>query len=966
MAKILIVDDEKGIRKTLGEFLRNDGHDVEEAEDAEIALQVIKARAVDVVVTDIVLPRLTGIELLRRIHAIAPEVQVVMMTGEPTLETAAESLRLGAANYLFKPITKAEILRAATNAEKLKSLHDTRKRLEAENRAHQENLERLIEERTRQLVASEARAQESSGFNQAALDALTAHICILAEDGSILMLNQAWSDSDATDTPLRIKAGVGANYFQLWEVSDGMASQAEQVIRGLRAVAAGQLPEFSLEYSCHSPKVQRWFGLRATRFAGAQPVRIVVAHENITERKREETIREALLSLGNGLGSATSAAEVARSIFAAADKLWQWDAGALDLAWAGTELAQSVLCLDIVEGKRREVTPTRARGVPTPRMRRIMMCGAELISRKSKESPTTDCIPFGDGDRLSESIMCVPISRRGTPIGVLSIQSYTADVFTPEDLQRLQVLADYCGAALERIHTDEQLRKLARAVEQCPVSIVITDSRGSIEFVNPKFTRVTGYTSAEAMGKNPRILKSDAVPTEDYRQLWETITAGKEWRGEFHNKRKDGTLYWEAASISAIRDASGAITHFVAVKEDITEKKQMEANFLRAQRLEGIGALASGIAHDLNNILAPVLMLGPLLRDNVVDPDSRSMLETIEGCAKRGADIIKQLLTFARGTTGTRVPLPAGHILREMVKIIRETFPRDIEPKMESPKNLWLLLGDATQVHQAMMNLCVNARDAMPDGGTLTLSARNINVNEELAARTPEARPGPYVCLMVSDTGTGIAPENLGRIFDPFFTTKEIGSGTGLGLATVMGIARGHQGFVQVASQWGKGTTFELYFPAAPQPENVAFPKLPMPPPNGQGELILVVDDERSVCESVRRTLEAHGYQVLSAAQGGEALTVYGERRAKIRAVITDMMMPVMSGPTLIVALKRLNPQLIILGMTGLPEQTNVKGLDRLALSGLLVKPFRGEDLLYALNQALRPGGAAPPTTAEE
>ena len=290
MANILIVDDEKGIRRTLGEFLHDAGHEVVESEDADIALQVLKTRDIDVVVTDIILPRVTGVELLRRIHASAPHVQVVVMTGEPTLATATESLRLGATDYLVKPITKAAILKVVANAAKLKSLDDTRRRLEGENRAHQENLERLVEERTRQLAASEARAQELSGFNQAALDALTAHICILAEEGTILAVNRAWRDFATANPPLSATTGVGGNYLQVCgAIHNGMAAaEAQQVVRGLRAVAGGELSEFSFEYPCHSPETQRWFELRATRFEGSGPVRIVVAHENITARKRAE------------------------------------------------------------------------------------------------------------------------------------------------------------------------------------------------------------------------------------------------------------------------------------------------------------------------------------------------------------------------------------------------------------------------------------------------------------------------------------------------------------------------------------------------------------------------------------------------------------------------------------------------------------------------------------------------------
>jgi CheY-like chemotaxis protein len=339
------------------------------------------------------------------------------------------------------------------------------------------------------------------------------------------------------------------------------------------------------------------------------------------------------------------------------------------------------------------------------------------------------------------------------------------------------------------------------------------------------------------------------------------------------------------------------------------------------------------------------------------------MLGTMETCAQRGADIIKQLLTFARGKPGARVPLPAQHLLREMDKIIRETFPRNIQPRLNAPKDLWPVLGDATQIHQALMNLCVNARDAMPDGGTLTLAAENRALDEALTALTPDAKPGVYVCLTVADTGAGIPAENLERIFDPFFTTKEIGKGTGLGLATVLGIVRGHGGFVRVNSRPGAGTTFELYLPASPAAQAAPPPRRGPPPPRHAGELVLVVDDEGPVRSVVQRALQQQGYEVLTAAEGAEALALFSQQRGKVKAVITDMMMPGMDGPALVHSLRRLESRLPILGMTGLAERAGVKGLESLDLAVVLIKPFAASELLDALHRALAPALGQPPAS---
>jgi CheY-like chemotaxis protein len=369
--------------------------------------------------------------------------------------------------------------------------------------------------------------------------------------------------------------------------------------------------------------------------------------------------------------------------------------------------------------------------------------------------------------------------------------------------------------------------------------------------------------------------------------------------------------------------------------------------------MEGIGALAGGIAHDLNNILQPILMTAPLLREITSDPDSRGMLNTVESCAQRGADIIKQLLTFARGEPGVRVPLPMRYLLHDMDKIIRQTFPRNIQLSINAPKDLWPVMGDATQIHQAIMNLCVNARDAMPDGGQLTLAAENLILDEAFVAMMPSSKPGFYVCVTVTDTGTGIPPELVDHIFDPFFTTKEIGKGTGLGLATVLGIVRGHGGFVLVNSRVGKGTTFELYLPASSEAKAALLPERETLPPRAGGELILVVDDEASVRGVIQRTLEKHGYRVLTAAEGADAMGLFAQHRAEIRAVLTDMMMPDMDGPALVRTLRHMEPQLPILGMTGVGKKADIKGLENLDLLMLLTKPFNIAGLLNVLHQAL-------------
>ncbi|MHB1309818.1 MAG: hybrid sensor histidine kinase/response regulator [Limisphaerales bacterium] len=925
MPKILIVDDEKSIRRTLAEFLRAEGHEVHEAEDADVALRHLSDVEYDVVVTDIILPRVTGVELLRRIQATAPHVQVVMMTGEPTVETAAESLRMGAADYLFKPITKAAIIRVVANAAKLKALDDTKRHLEAENRAHQENLERLVEERTRQLRASEERARELSLFNQAALDALTAHICVLDGDGTILAVNQSWMVFAETNPPMLANTDVGANYLTVCESVQGEeADQAREVVTGLRAVARGELPEFSIEYPCHAPHAQRWFMMRATRFAGADPVRVVVAHVNITDRKQaEQQVRDSESLYQSLVGN------LPQQVFRK-DLTGRFTFGNDHFCRSlGKPLAEILGKTDLDFFPAPLATKYRADD------QKVVASGETFEGEEEHRQ--------GDGQSLWVSVVKTPL--RDAAGQIVGLQGISWDITNRRRAeQRLLVQAALLDAATDAIY--------------------VKDLDHTVRYWNPAAAKLYGWTNAEAMGHQiAEEIQHDGAATKAARTA---LREHGHWSGELPQTNKDGRPLTVFARWTLLRDAQGQPERILAINTDLAEKKQLEAQFLRAQRLEGIGALASGIAHDLNNILAPVLMTAPLLREATQDAESRAMLDTVETCAQRGADIIKQLLTFARGTSGARVPLPIRHLLRDMDKMIRETFPRDIRPSVNLPKELWPMLGDATQLHQVLMNLCVNARDAMPDGGTLRLAAKNVVVDEAFAAMVLEAKIGPYVCVSVSDTGTGIAAEHRDRIFDPFFTTKDIGMGTGLGLSTVLGIVvRGHGGFVRVLSEMGKGTTFELYFPASPNAPDAAADQARPLPARGQGELILVVDDEPGVRDSLRRRLEKHGYRVLTAVHGADGLLQFSQHRSEIRAVLTDMMMPVMNGPTMVNALRELMPSLPVLGMTGLPERSGVKGLEHLDLPVLLAKPFSGDDLLRTLNLELESAKpSVPPESA--
>jgi len=514
----------------------------------------------------------------------------------------------------------------------------------------------------------------------------------------------------------------------------------------------------------------------------------------------------------------------------------------------------------------------------------------------------------------------------------------------------------------EKHQAVESLRLLETAVQAAPVGWVVTDPEGLIQWVNPGFTTLTGYAAEEVIGKNPRILKSGRHPPEFYATMWAAIKRGEVWTGEMFNQRKDGGQYHERMTIAPVRGENGALEHYVAIKQDITEQKQLEQQLARAQRLEGIGMLASGIAHDLNNIFAPILLSLELLKLKYPMADARRMLDTIESAGQRGAGIVKQVLTFARGIEGERTEVQPKYLLKEMAQILGETLPRNIRVETDLAANLSPVLGDATQLHQVLLNLAINARDAMPVGGRLVLGARDVLVDEARAARNPPLKPGRCVAFTVTDTGSGIPPEVLERMCEPFFTTKPIGKGTGLGLSSVYGIVRSHGGAVEVKTKVGEGTEFCVLLPARPheasdqdtaRPEAVTI--------QGAGRRILVVDDEETIRIVTAATLQQHGFMVETAEHGAAGLAKF-LRHTDYAAVVTDLMMPRMNGYEMAREIRRHDPRVPILvssGMTGDSGSTGPEnGFASLGIKTLLTKPYSEDHLLRALAAELDPAPA--------
>lgn len=491
--------------------------------------------------------------------------------------------------------------------------------------------------------------------------------------------------------------------------------------------------------------------------------------------------------------------------------------------------------------------------------------------------------------------------------------------------------------------SEERFRQVVETIHE--VFWIVDGATGEVSYVSPAFERIWGRPPAEATQAG----WLDSVFPEDRPRVEARVAhrgTGAGYDEIYRIQRPDGEVRWVHDRGFPLPAPDGRILRYVGIVEDITERKNLESQFLRAQRMESIGTLASGIAHDLNNILAPLLMVAPLLRQNLASEHDRELLGLVEQGAQRGASIVKQLLTFSRGVRGNRGAVQVRHLLKEIAALMRETFPREITIVDAAAAGLRPIVADVTQLHQVLLNLCVNARDAMPGGGQLELGACNREVTAADRIAFPELPAGDYVELWVRDTGGGIDSALIDRIFEPFFTTKEIGRGTGLGLSTVLGIVKSHDGAVRVESELGRGSRFIVLLPAAPGDPESAHAAAAAAGRRGRNELVLVVDDEESIRSVLRRVLENNGYRVLCAANGQEGLAAYGAHRGQVHLIFTDLMMPTMSGISLIRAVQALDPGLPFIATTGLDDRNRMAELAELGIRDALAKPFDPRDAL--------------------
>jgi len=503
----------------------------------------------------------------------------------------------------------------------------------------------------------------------------------------------------------------------------------------------------------------------------------------------------------------------------------------------------------------------------------------------------------------------------------------------------------------ERIRATAQMRRQADLINQADEAICVWDLQGNVRSWNRGAERLYGYNFPEVFGRP--VHEIGLLDRDLFEEALQTVHQHGNWSRELSMTGKDGREIHVYSRWSILRDDRGNPEEILVIDGDISEQKRVESQLRRHQRVESIGTLASGIAHDLNNILMPILMLTTTLRRQTDDADDAETLDMIIHSAQRGADIVKQVLTYVRGAEGSRVLLQPQLLLKELIRLVKETFPKNLQLRQSVPSGDWLIKGSLTELNQVLLNLAVNARDAMPGGGTLRLEMEQTEIDPCFAEMNDAPRAGEYILFRVADTGSGIRPENLERIFDPFFTTKPQGEGTGLGLATVKGIVESHGGFIDVRSRTGQGSEFRVYIPAVIDASTDSRVVESAEVSQGCGQTVLVVDDEESIQKTLRRMLERSGYNVITARNGVEGISKYSAQREEIQVIISDVTMPELNGVDFVKVIKNMNPDARIIVSSGRLVEEVTEEFRALGVTEMLSKPYAAQDLLLCLDRLL-------------
>ncbi|HEV7428027.1 MAG TPA: PAS domain S-box protein [Thermoanaerobaculia bacterium] len=913
---ILIVDDQPINLRLLRAELEAEGHTVFEASNGEEGLTVLDRQQIDVIISDILMPVMDGYRFCYEVrrserHRAIPFIVYTSTYLSPSDEKL--SLDLGADRYLRKPASLEQINQTITEVlaaprREPTTVFDSTDVLKEYNAG----LVTKLEKKNVELSS----AMSLLTLQTTALETSADAMLITDVDGVILWVNPAFTASTGYtaeesigQTPRILKSGVQdeAFYRNFWET----------ILRGqtFRGEFVNRRKDGTVYYDEHTVTPVRAKDGSITHFVG-------VMHD-ITERKRsEEQLREAHSQLREFLDHSPA---VLYALGIEGDRI---------VPRFASENIGRLLGFSPSDALRADFWVGQ---LHPDDVKRASKRTSE--SREKGSSLTEYRLRHADGSyRWVEDNQRLVRDAEGRPVELVGVATDVTERKRVED----------------ELHETE--RRFREMLDNLELISIMLDKEGGVVYCNDYFLRMTGWSREEVLGTDfsERFLPADVAG--EMRKLFLALLAdGKE---VLHHTNEIKTRSGERRLIqwnnSLLYSTTGEAIGVASIAEDITDRAQLEKQLFRAQRLESLGTLAGGIAHDLNNLLLPILMGVTLLKRFGPNAPSMQAIENIERSVKRGSELVKQVLLFARGGQTSRETVRIGDVVREIHAIINSTFPKDITLEMAIPKDVHPVTGDATQLTQVLLNLCVNSRDAMPQGGNILISARNHVLSEAEALRHGALPRGDYVVFEVADTGEGMSKEIIDLIFDPFFTTKAVGSGTGLGLSTVQGIVSNHGGFVAVSSAPGEGSTFTIYLPARiPQPEQAAPPVDTTAVPQGNGELILLVDDDASVLSITQQTLQEFGYNVVAAEDGAQAIGIFSRQHDEIDLVLTDMAMPIIDGFALIAALNRIGRDPRVIATTGNPSAPTMTKIAKSGVAHILVKPYTAEHLLRTIATVL-------------
>jgi len=900
---LLVIDDEPGTRLSIRRFFEDAGFVVAEAPDGRSGLEIFRQRSPSAVLVDLHMPGVSGIEVIRAIAAESPGCPLIALSAAAAIQDAIHAVREGAWDYVAKPVADmAEIEIALQRGIE-------RARLLRSERRHREELEQAVAQRTRELTEATGRLAASEARLRLLFENVSDIITVLSPDGVIVF------ETPSIERLLGYapQERNGANVFDYLHPDDvGLAREA------FADVIAGAVRRIEVRLRRKDGAWRTFEAIGRNSACGPGPQDVIVISRDVSERvaaeralRRSERIHREAIRAASGVPYYRDTQRGAYTFFGAESE--------------------------------------RLIGIPADRFTfHVGVPGVqEKVTLQSAVAPGGAPQPYAADSRVL------------TPSGE---ERWIADRAAPDIPEGATQPVGWMGilmdiTALRRAQDESRL--LAQVIRQASESVLITGLDGAILYVNPAFEEITGYSRTEVIGQNPRILKSGKHGRAFYQEMWNAITSGRVWKGRITNRRKDGSLYQDAATVCPIRDHKGHITSYVSVRREITHEVELESHLRRAQKMEAIALLAGGIAHDFNNVLTAIISHAELAV-SVLPKSSHAAtdLHAILTASNRASDLVKRILAFTRQREQERHPVRVESIVRETTKLLRASLPATIEVICRSTAASGLVLADPTQIHQIIMNLCANAAHAMRGrGGVLTVSLSEIPAGAPLPSRGPA--PAPFLELAVQDTGHGIPPGIIDRIFEPYFTTKERQGGTGLGLSVVHGIVESHDGFITVDSEPGRGATFRVFLPLAALPEAPA--AAPSPSAVTGNGAILFVDDEPAIASVQQRILSSLGYEVASATCGPEALALFQRDPKRFDLVITDMTMPRMTGADLIRELRALRPDLPVILCTGYSEDMTPEKAKAVGASAFVPKPLVRNELARIIHGILAgPRGNEP------